>query len=740
MKSILQKIFVKHYVIYIAIVMIELLVIVLTGVNRLDGRPDIAYSSEGNIMLSNQIYDTQKFEINSGIYQINIKYSLQQNASCNMKMVQDSDDDIYVHGIECDNLSLPAYEEQVNENVYVNRKTCFSKIQFAASAKKAGELNSICVYYLKWRSFFYAEIKLIFIFLCIDVCIWMILSGKWNKIDYSDRQVILGIAVIAFLANIPLYTDSLAQGHDLGFHLLRISNIAEGLKNKTFPVKIQSSWINGAGYSTGVCYGDILLYPSGIMKALGFPLRWVYKIYVFGINILTAIIAWFSFYRISHSKKAGLICSACYTLSMWHLVDLYTRAAVGEYSAMAFFPLVCLGLYLWIKQQKHAVIVLTIGISGIIETHILSTLIVGEFVILFCVFCWRKWFHKKQINDLIKILVLTVLLNLGFLLPLLDYLINIPMAVKNVKNDIQQYGVYLAQLIMTQYEADGVSNTYSMGIAREMPLTIGAGLLLIFGIDLYLMYHKKIKNIRVHAILLILMFVSLFLTSIYMPYDWLQSNFPSIYHIFGIVEFPWRYFEISTVLSVLILALILRDSSGIKEKFVRYIGIIVLGTVMFQGMSYIAAFMGRSNYYSYNDSAMIDSFYMAGDYVPQGIDINVYKNDSIRYNNDQIVIGKIDINATSRKIEVENKSIKDQYIEVPIIYYPGYKARSTNANLMVEKGRNGMVRVYIAAGYKGEISIYYQEPWYWRIGESVSIITGLLMLLCSMKKRKIVDS
>ena len=51
-----------RYAICLVIVVIELTILVLTGIDRLNGRPDIAYTSDEKMRLSGQIYNTQDFE------------------------------------------------------------------------------------------------------------------------------------------------------------------------------------------------------------------------------------------------------------------------------------------------------------------------------------------------------------------------------------------------------------------------------------------------------------------------------------------------------------------------------------------------------------------------------------------------------------------------------------------------------------------------------------------------------
>ena len=72
-------------------------------------------------------------------------------------------------------------------------------------------------------------------------------------------------------------------------------------------------------------------------------------------------------------------------MSLHRLVATYTRAAVGAFSGMAFLPFVILGLWNMFScgdepedakadNSKASWIFLGIGITGLLQTHILVTI------------------------------------------------------------------------------------------------------------------------------------------------------------------------------------------------------------------------------------------------------------------------------------------------------------------------------------------------------------------------------
>ena len=76
-----------------------------------------------------------------------------------------------------------------------------------------------------------------------------------------------------------------------------------------------------------------------------------------------------------------------YTLSCYRLVCVYTRAAVGEFTAMAFFPLVLLGLYgIYTKDKPRFAdwLPMSLGMAAMVQSHLLSCELTALLLAVFC--------------------------------------------------------------------------------------------------------------------------------------------------------------------------------------------------------------------------------------------------------------------------------------------------------------------------------------------------------------------
>ena len=120
----------------------------------------------------------------------------------------------------------------------------------------------------------------------------------------------------------------------------RIAAMAAELSYGQFPVRLTTTTLNGYGYASPLCYCELFLLLPALLYNLWLPLRTCYQVYLFAVTLATCLIAYFSFAKITASRRLGLLGALLYTLSAYRLTCVYTRAAVGEFTAMAFFPLV----------------------------------------------------------------------------------------------------------------------------------------------------------------------------------------------------------------------------------------------------------------------------------------------------------------------------------------------------------------------------------------------------------------
>lgn len=578
------------------------------------------------------------------------------------------------------------------------------------------------------------------LFLCMDWIVYLYEKRKNGRLSDETIQNILMLAGIISFTSLPLMLDYMIEGHDLPFHLLRIEGIKDAFKMGVFPAKVQPNWLRGNGYAVSVFYGDILLYFPALLRLLGFNITESYNIFVFCMNAVTCLSAYFCFGAIIKNKRMGVLGAFLYTASLYRIINLYIRTSVGEYSAMAFLPVILYGLWkifsedVKLKEYGKNWIYLVIGLSGIINTHILTCEIVGGFIILLCIIMIKKIFRKQTFIVLVKSVVYTIVLNLGFIVPFLQYMLKggfIVTSGQALKFGIQQFGAFLGQMFIPFTNASGLSVSTMSGMAGEMPAGIGLTFLVGVGIFIYAYATGKINNNLKKLGLICCVFgvISIIFSSNFFPWDRLQSMNRVFDKLISMLQFPWRFLTIASL--ALTLVTIIGIVSVInKKKETAHIAII-LGMICFLQAAYLmSSVMNTSARFGvYGQAGLDNSYIIGGEYLPSGtltqdfidrkinadeaISVNVLESEKIRY-----------------EVEINNQSENEGKIEFPMVYYDGYRVdnQSSGDKLIVTKSDHGKVQIIVPGNFEGKVSVDFKGYWYWNMAYFISALAFVAII------------
>lgn len=583
---------------------------------------------------------------------------------------------------------------------------------------------------------FYRFIRFALLLFLIDA----VIAVFWNLRRIKDNiYVVLGLACIFMVSSLSVMANFSAEGHDSGFHYARIVGLSGALLSGNLPVRIQPDWLHGYGYATSVCYGDVLLYIPAILYALGAPLPYVYKLYVLIINAGTLFISYFCFRKISGSKYIGIACSALYCLSITRLLNMYLRFAVGEYSAFMFLPLVLLGMKEIYgdrgdEHKNYGWLYLCLGMTGIIQTHVLSVEMVSIFIAITVLILIGKM-SKKVFLSLLKSVIATLFLNLGFLVPFLDYATDSlkVFADKSVYG-IQHLGLSLYELLSFGTTATGKAIDALNGPAERIPESLGMGVLVVILLTMIVL--AKCRDWKPDEKGQLLLTASLgclaaWMSTYYFPWNRLAA-LPVLKNIVASIQFPWRFLSIAVPLLTYMACLTLvkfGETFG-KEKL-SYLLISICMICAFQGLfcqdlmnrnaqGYEIAYDNRSNL---NVSRIVSS----GEYLLENTNVNLTWTD-LDVTGENVIISDTKRNGT--RMDVTCQAGEHAWIEFPMFAYKYYRCRdvSTGETYPVTRGTNNKIHVDLPDNYQGTLKVYFAEPWYWRVSEIISLITLVWLL------------
>lgn len=543
----------------------------------------------------------------------------------------------------------------------------------------------------------------------------------------------LGLLAAALLACGPFLSGGVWHGSDLGYHLRRIENIAMGLADGQFPVRIQSDWLLGNGYAVGVFYGDLLLYAPALLRLAGVPVTVAYDLYLLAVTLLTAWGGYYAARRLALPRAAAFGTAALYILAAYRLCDVTDRAALGEYTALAFLPLAAAGFWRTLHPDAARLpgaALLVLGLSGVLQSHLLSfemtvLCLCGAALVLA-----RATFRRAALLRLTGAAGAFCLLNAGFLVPLLDYYltgkfqINQPGGVE----PIQQNGAALGQLL-------GVGYTLAAGqqqdLVADMALTPGPALLLGAAMAAGAAVWQLVRRRAGMPAAACLGAVAagafcLALSSNLFPWDALYALGGTARRLVGSLQFPWRFLGPA--------CLLLAGAVGAGLALLPGRG----RAAVTAALCLLAAVNAGAQLQQYTATATPESYYRGteepfwpmscGHYLPAEngpTDTAALLTAPVWA--DGIQLTAFDKQGTRVTVTAANTSDVDAWVRLPLLWYKGYTARdaATGEALALSCGENNTVTVTLAPGYSGSFTVSFREPWYWRAAEALSLLTVL---------------
>ena len=676
---------------------------------------------------------TDSYPIEPGIYDIEFSYSADNDVHVNLEAAPG-----WIAGFYSDNCDL-----RKGQNVkYVHRAWVNTGLDTFTIRVNPGESNvsfdSIKLHESS-NSRLFGVIKLILLALLVNgIALLICFREKFKRHIY----VIVGVGTITLLSSLGVTARYLPWGHDIGFHMLRIVGLGDALASGQIPSRVQPFWCNDWGYAVSTMYGDITLALPALMYKAGFTLLTSYKTFVVVVNLLTAYVSYRVFEKISKNKYAAMIVAFLYTMAPYRLVCIYTRAAVGEYTAMLFTPMVLLGFWYMFNEDTESesygtkFLAPVLGITGLIQTHVLTTQMIGILILIMMLCEIRKLFRKKTIMYLLKMIGYIIWINAWFIIPFFR-LYSEDFTVKHMGENMdarfQTYGVSLLELFTQTPNSNSRFNFEYLTNLNErcaMPLSNALCLIMILAVGLLLA--QKLKNCRMLTISVILSLLSAWMATNLFPYFRINMLFPKIGAFLGKIQFAYRYLGIAIVFLAFTAAILFRlGKKALPKKIWIAIATVVLIIGFDQGLNTINAILYNGTVYTQYDKDSIDSFdLVSGEYL--------YADSNRDYCRDNILLkpNNADVDSMTRSgmsFEFNCSSAGDgAYVDVPAFNYPEYVAKDTNGNkLDVENGENHSVRVRIPSGYNGVIKVYYSEPTIWRITELISLVGFVIFIIKS---------
>lgn len=479
--------------------------------------------------------------------------------------------------------------------------------------------------------------------------------------------VICFITVVSFFSvYFIFYHHYFKLGYDGPVHLARLEAVTQAIKHRRLVPLVNFIGFSGNGSIFNAMYPwitslifiipHVLIHNPMIALFIGF--------------FLTSFITMFNCYAMLRSFTSRLSIQllgiTIYQLNLYHLIDMYSRSAWGEFLAYAFIPLIILGCkFIWNNKMIPGILILALGMGLVINSHVLSAmlaffLILGfEFVRIF-----KRTIKLKELLSLIASGVLALLISIYSVTNILAILLNNRLFTPNKRLD---------PINLSDFIQDSLSN--NLGIN---PASVNIGLFpftLLILLGLFALFINK----GTWQKWIIAAWLLFFLTLNWIPYEAfnLQNS------VLANIQFLSRLLNFVILFLVVGTSIFLDQQKIIKlplQRFCMYLTILVSISGFLSILSYYnlpaqlpqSYIINNNNYYNYtNGSNAAESDYVQNINGKRATELFNCRgeNYSQSFDNERFIVKGTGIknvpfllfNGIHYNIKVNNQRIKPSY-------------------------------------------------------------------------------
>jgi hypothetical protein len=213
-----------------------------------------------------------------------------------------------------------------------------------------------------------------------------------RRLAHSPLLLVLLLAIPAFL---PLAAPGyFLKAHDARHSVFFLVEFDQAIHDGViWPVWAPDHAI-GFGYPTWLVYAPLVYFAAEAFHVLGLG----YAAAVKATWLLCFLVGAIGMYRLGRrwwGPAGGIVAALAYTYAPYHLAQIYVRAALAEFAALAWFPWVLLAVdSLWEDPRPRRAALAALAFGILLLTHTVSTVmfvpLLGAFLLLKLAQDWRR--------------------------------------------------------------------------------------------------------------------------------------------------------------------------------------------------------------------------------------------------------------------------------------------------------------------------------------------------------------
>lgn len=552
-----------------------------------------------------------------------------------------------------------------------------------------------------------------------------------NLIKYCKEKEIINyilIIIASIIISIPLANKNLNIYRDDGIqHICRIIGTEQTLADKQFLPMIMSNLCNNFGYSWNIFYSPLTAYMSVMFRIFNFSYVNCLKLCMFVIVLLSGLTMYKLTFRITKNKKLATLASIIYILAPYRITDMYTRTALAELASFIFIPIVFEGLYIIVNEEKKSY-KLALGAAGLILTH----QVIAMYTAIICFAYLIVFFKKLKSKTVLK----NIGVNLSFCLLMTSfYWVGLLQHYFSTSYEVFVPGRMEREEVLIFYKAK-FSQLFIT--SSEQTMIYAIGLLSVIGLVLTPIAYKKVPEEykKTYMFFLITGIVLIGMTLKIFPFEKLPQALT-------ILQFTFRLFTFTSFFFAFVVA----TNFAILIKDFKTLDIVVLLTI---SILLLVPYKSKLDFnLKDNEERLINGVRItentgrvhAGmasmEYLPTKAFKNLKyianrKDEVIVLDNDEAVISDYTKQASNMNCKISNIN-KETTIELPYIYYLGYRVYANGQEIKYTESDNGFIQINIAQD--SQIKVKYLGTNEMLISYAVSIISFATIIVLNHKNK-----
>lgn len=552
-----------------------------------------------------------------------------------------------------------------------------------------------------------------------------------NLIKYCKEKEIINyilIIIASIIISIPLANKSLNIYRDDGIqHICRIIGTEQTLADKQFLPMIMSNLCNNFGYSWNIFYSPLTAYMSVVLRIFNFSYVNCLKLCMFVIVLLSGLTMYKLTLRITKNKKLATLASIIYILAPYRITDMYIRTALAELASFIFIPIVFEGLYIIVNEEKKSY-KLALGAAGLILTH----QVIAMYTVIICFAYLIVFFKKLKSKTVLK----NVGVNLLFCILMTSfYWVGLLQHYFSTSYEVFVPGRMEREEVLIFYKAK-FSQLFIT--SSEQTMIYAIGLLSVIGLVLTPIAYKKIPEEykKTYMFFLITGIVLIGMTLKIFPFEKLPQALTMLQFTFRLFTFTSFFF-----------AFVVATNFAILIKNFKTLDIVVLLTI---SILLLVPYKSKLDFnLKDNEERLINGVRItentgrvhAGmasmEYLPTKAFKNLKyianrKDEVIVLDNNEAVISDYTKQASNMNCKISNIN-KETTIELPYIYYLGYRVYANGQEIKYTESDNGFIQINIAKD--SQIKVKYLGTNEMLISYAVSIISFATIIVLNHKNK-----